>query len=145
MPDRPGGVGSRREARERALGLLYEAETKDESGPTVLAAQPVEVEEHASDLVRGVSAHRAELDAVIGRHARGWTVARMPAIDRTVLRMAAYELLHRPDVPRNVVINEAVELAKRYSTDDSGRFVNGLLSAVAAEAEAAQRRALTPR
>ncbi len=59
----------------------------------------------------------------------------MPVIDRTLLRMAAYELLHRPDVPRNVVINEAVELAKRYSTDDSGRFVNGMLSAIAAEAE----------
>lgn len=136
MPDRPGGVGSRREARERALALLYEAETKDESGVDVLAAQPVAVEDHAADVVRGVTEHRDDLDATIGRHARGWTVERMPTIDRTVLRMAAYELLHRPDVPRNVVINEAVELAKRYSTDDSGRFVNGVLSAIASEVAA---------
>lgn len=132
MPDRPGGVGSRRESRERALGLLYEAETKDLDGTDVLAAQPVEVEAYAADLVRGVSAHHGDLDAVIGHHARGWTVARMPAIDRTVLRMAVYELLHRPDVPRNVTINEAVDLVKRYSTDDSGRYVNGVLAAVAA-------------
>lgn len=137
MPDRPGGVGSRREARERALALLYEAETKGADGPEVLAAQPVAVEDHAADVVSGVSAHRDALDEVIGRHAHGWEVARMPAIDRTILRMAAYELLHRPDVPRNVVINEAVELAKRYSTEDSGRYVNGVLAAVAVEAEGA--------
>ena len=135
MPDRPGGVGSRREARERALGLLYEAETKGIDGTSVIAAQPVAVEEFATDLVLGVSAHADDLDVLLGRHARGWDVARMPVIDRTLLRMATYELLHRPDVPRNVVINEAVELAKRYSTDDSGRFVNGMLSAIAAEAD----------
>lgn len=135
MPDRPGGVGSRREARERALSLLYEAETKGIDGATVIAAQPVSVEAFATDLVVGVSEHADALDALLGRHARGWDVARMPVIDRTLLRMAAYELLHRPDVPRNVVINEAVELAKRYSTDDSGRFVNGMLSAIAAENE----------
>lgn len=136
MPDRPGGVGSRREARERALGLLYEAETKDVDGGAVLRAQPVEVEPYAADLVEGVSSHRAALDEVIGLHARGWTVARMPAIDRTILRMATYELLHRSDVPPNVSINEAVDLAKRYSTDDSGRYVNGVLAAVAATDDA---------
>jgi N utilization substance protein B len=135
VPDRPGGVGSRREARERALGLLYEAETKGIDGASVIEAQPVAVEEFATDLVLGVSEHADDLHALLGRHARVWDVARMPVIDRTLLRMAAYELLHRPDVPRNVVINEAVELAKRYSTDDSGRFVNGMLSAIAAEAE----------
>ncbi len=138
MPDRPGGVGSRREARERALALLYEAETKDTDGDVILAAQPVAVEDHAADIVAGVAAHREALDEVIGRHARGWLVSRMPALDRTILRMASYELLHRPDVPRNVVINEAVELAKRYSTEDSGRYVNGVLAAVAAEAEEAE-------
>ncbi len=133
MPDRPGGVGSRREARERALALLYEAEAKGTGGDDVLDAQPIEVEEYAADVVTGVADHRAELDELIGRHARGWTVERMPRIDLTVLRMASYELLHRPDVPPNVVINEAVELAKRYSTDDSGRFVNGVLAAIGAE------------
>jgi N utilization substance protein B len=133
VPDRPGGVGSRREARERALALLYEAEAKGESGVDVLDAQPIEVEEYAADLVTGVADHRDALDATIARHARGWALDRMPAVDRTLLRMACYELRHRPDVPPNVVINEAVELAKRYSTDDSGRFLNGVLAAVAHE------------
>lgn len=133
MPDRPGGVGSRREARERALALLYEAETKGAEGATVIDAQPIAVEEYAADLVVGVSDHRPALDDLIGRFAKGWVIERMPAVDRTVLRMACYELVHRLDVPQNVVINEAVELAKRYSTDDSGRFVNGVLAAVAAE------------
>jgi transcription antitermination protein NusB len=133
VPDRPGGVGSRREARERALALLYEAEAKGESGADVLDAQPIAVEEYAADLVAGVADHVDDLDAMIGRFAKGWVVARMPRVDLTLLRMAVYELAHRPDVPPNVVINEAVELAKRYSTDDSGRFVNGVLAAVAAE------------
>jgi N utilization substance protein B len=133
VPDRPGGVGSRREARERALGLLYEAEAKDTPATEVLDAQPIEVEEYAADVVTGVADHRDALDEIIGRHARGWTIARMPALDRTILRMASYELCHRPDVPPNVIINEAVELAKRFSTDDSGRFVNGVLAAVASE------------
>ncbi|QYG95532.1 transcription antitermination factor NusB [Iamia sp. SCSIO 61187] len=126
-------MGSRREARERALGLLYEAEAKDTPGTAVLDAQPIEVDEYAADVVTGVADHRDALDEIIGRHARGWTVERMPALDRTILRMASYELCHRPDVPPNVIINEAVELAKRFSTDDSGRFVNGVLAAVASE------------
>jgi N utilization substance protein B len=133
VPDRPGGVGSRREARERALALLYEAEAKGESGADVLDAQPIEVEEYAADVVAGVADHIDELDALIGRFAKGWAVERMPRIDLTILRMAGYELAHRLDVPPNVVINEAVELAKRYSTDDSGRFVNGVLAALATE------------
>jgi len=134
VPDRPGGVGSRREARERALALLYEAECKGSTGSEVLDEQPADVQPYAVDLVRGVDEHRADLDALLGRHARGWTVERMPAIDRTLLRMASFELLHRSDVPPNAVINEAVELAKRYSTDDSGRFVNGILATIAAGA-----------
>ncbi|HEX7133653.1 MAG TPA: transcription antitermination factor NusB [Iamia sp.] len=133
MPDRPGGVGSRREARERALALLYEAEAKGATGAEVLDDQPIEVEEYAADLVAGVAEHQAELDALIGKLAKGWVIGRMPAVDRNLLRMACYELVHRLDVPPNVVINEAVELAKRYSTDDSGRFVNGVLAAVASE------------
>ena len=72
----------------------------------------------------------SDLDPVIAAHSHGWTLARMPAIDRNVLRLGAYELADRPDVPVAVVIDEAVELAKRFSTDDSGRFVNGVLSAL---------------
>lgn len=131
MPDRPGGVGSRREARERALALLYEADVRETSGAEVLANQPVEVESYAASLVAGVSAERASIDEVLGAHARGWEVERMPVIDRTLLRMATFELRHHADVPTNAIINEAVELAKQYSTDDSGRFVNGVLSAIA--------------
>ena len=80
--------------------------------------------------VLGVQEHSERLDAAIAEHAKGWTLQRMPSIDRNVLRIAAFELLGRPDVPVAVVLDEAVELAKRFSTDDSGRFVNGVLSAM---------------
>ena len=127
------GVGTRRESRERALALLYEAEQKGLSPvATVLDLLPVAPEPFAAELVVGVSDHQAELDELIGRYSVGWTVARMPAIDRTLLRLATYELAHT-DVPVGACISEAVELAKRYSTDDSHTFVNGLLSRLADE------------
>jgi N utilization substance protein B len=94
----------------------------------------VRPDEYATELVRGVHAHRAELDDRIARHAKeGWTLQRMPVIDLALLRLAAYELEFCPDVPLAVVIDEAVALAKQFSTDEAGRFVNGVLSAVAAE------------
>jgi N utilization substance protein B len=99
----------------------------------VLADLPVPPDPFAGDLVAGVGAHLDEIDERIRRFARGWALERMPVVDRTILRMAIYELRHRPDVPTAAVISEAVELAKRYSTDDSGRFVNGMLSAIAEE------------
>ncbi|MDP8986960.1 MAG: transcription antitermination factor NusB [Actinomycetota bacterium] len=130
----PDGLGARRrEARERALSLLYEAEAKDCEPGAVLQSLPVPPDAFAADVVAGVAEHRAELDALITGHARGWTIERMPVVDRTLLRMALYELSHRPDVPTGVVISEAVELATRYSTDDSGRFVNGMLGKIAPE------------
>lgn len=125
--------GSRREARERALSLLYEAEAKDVTPAEVLAELPLQPERFAADLVLGVQEHLAAIDEILGRLAVGWPVGRMPVIDRNLLRLAAYELLDHPDVPVGVVISEAVDLAKMYSTDESGRFVNGVLSAVAAE------------
>ena len=128
-----GGVGSRREARERALALLYESEAKSAPPSEVLAALPVPAEPYAAELVTGVGEHRDEIDALIRRFSRGWTLERMPAIDRALLRMAVFELGHEPEVPTAAVISEAVELAKTFSTEDSGRFVNGMLSAVAAE------------
>jgi N utilization substance protein B len=128
-----GGLGSRREARERALSLLYEADAKACAPDAVLDELPVPPDPFAGDLVAGVGAHQADIDATIRRFARGWSLERMPVVDRAVLRMAIYELLHRPDVPTGAVISEAVELAKRYSTDDSGRFVNGMLSNIAEE------------
>lgn len=123
----------RHAARERALGFLYEAETRNCPVQEILDELPLDVDEFAVDLVLGVEAHRDDIDEMLTDHARGWTVARMPAIDRSILRLAAYELEHRGDVPTAVVINEAVELAKEYSTEKSGGFVNGVLVAVAGE------------
>lgn len=110
--------------------LLYEAESKQISASEVLAAQISEADELATLLVQGVEQNQTQLDEAIAAYAKGWTLARMPTIDRTVLRIAGFELLGRPDVPVAVVLNEAVELAKRFSTDDSGRFVNGVLAAL---------------
>ena len=123
----------RSDARERALALLYEAESKDDGAPARCWPRlPVPPGAAWSlTLVEGVEDHRPELDELIAAHARNWTLERMPAIDRNLLRLALYELKDRPDVPAAVVIDEAVELAKRFSTDDSGRFVNGMLSAIA--------------
>ena len=128
-----GGVGSRREARERALSLLYEAEVKGETPDRVLDSLPLAPEPFAAELVTGVGEHGDEVDGLIRRFAKGWTLERMPAIDRTLLRIGTYELGHRLDVPTGAVISEAVELAKRYSTDDSGKFVNGMLARIAKE------------
>ncbi len=120
----------RSEARERALALLYEAEAKTMSGAEVLAALPVPADPLAVMLVEGVDAARGEIDTILRESAKGWTLERMPVIDRTVLRIACYELMYRPDVPVAVILNEAVQLAKDYSTDDSGRFVNGMLATI---------------
>ena len=125
--------GSRREARERALSLLYEADTKDATPAEVLADQVIPPEEYATALVEGVGQHREVLDELIVRYTRDWTIDRMPVLDRTILRMAIFELLHHTDVPTGVVLSEAVELAKRFSTDESGRFVNGMLARIAEE------------
>ena len=126
-------VGSRHAARERALGLLYEAESKDVEPAELLACLPVEPDPFAVELVEGVSEHRDRIDELIGRFSRDWRLERMPAVDRAVLRLAVFELAELPDVPTAAAISEAVELAKRYSTEDSGRFVNGLLARIAAE------------
>jgi N utilization substance protein B len=127
-------AASRRQARERALSLLYEAETKGVTPAEVVADLPVEPAPFASELVLGVGEHQAEVDGWIVRFARDWALERMPALDRALLRIGVYELLHRPDVPTGAIMSEAVELAQRYSTDDSSRFVNGVLAAIANEA-----------
>ncbi|MGI8983513.1 MAG: transcription antitermination factor NusB [Acidimicrobiales bacterium] len=123
--------GSRRQARERALSLLYEAESKEVSPAAVLAGLPVEPDAYAAAVVAGVGDRMAELDALITAYARDWTIDRMPALDRALLRMGIFELLHRADVPTGAVISEAVELAQRFSTDESSRFVNGMLARIA--------------
>jgi N utilization substance protein B len=131
---------NRREARERALSLLYEAEAKGITPERLLNELPVAPDPFAIGLVEGVGQTQTTLDEIIGRYAVDWTIDRMPVIDRTLLRMAVYELLHHPDVPTPVVVTEAVELAKAYSTDESGRFVNGVLGSVAAEVRGAPRK-----
>lgn len=126
-------TASRREARERALGLLYEAETRDLAPSEILDGLPVPVDPYAADLVLGVDEHQDEIDELIRRFARDWKLERMPVIDRAVLRIGIFELRWRTDVPTGAVISEAVELATQYSTDESGRFVNGMLSRIASE------------
>ncbi|MHB8296356.1 MAG: transcription antitermination factor NusB [Acidimicrobiales bacterium] len=125
-------AGPRHQQRERALGLLYEAEAKGIGPGEALRDQPVEVSGFVAELVLGVEGHRRALDEMIGRHSVGWAVERMPVIDRLVLQIASYELM-AGQAPPAVAISEAVELAKAYSTDDSARFVNGVLASVAAE------------
>lgn len=146
---------ARRAARRLALDVLYEAEIRDElpsealearrAGGWVIASasdqgsatDEVSEEEpteealgYAADLIAGVQSHHADIDELIAAHADRWTIERMPVVDRTLLRIALFELLWREDIPVAVGINEAVELAKSYSTDDSGRFINGLLGRI---------------
>ena len=126
-------LGTRRQARELALSLLYEADSKDSSPAAVLAEFPIDPDPFAADLVSGVGDHQDQIDDLIRRFAKDWTLERMPVVDRNVLRIGVYELLQRPDVPTAAVISEAVELAGRYSTEESGRFVNGMLGRIAEE------------
>src|SRR5262245_53415571 len=126
-------TGTRREARERALGLCYELEMRHLDVDALLGELPVPIDPYAETLVRGVEQHRDELDATLRRFSEHWALERMPAVDRAVLRLGCYELGWQPKVPTPVAINEAVELANEYSTKDSGRFVNGMLSRIAAE------------
>jgi transcription antitermination protein NusB len=122
----------RTKARKRALDILHAADSLDRPVLEVLAENPNE-KEFTRELVSGVVEHREELDELIRRYADRWVLERMPIVDRNLLRMGIFELLHRPDIPPGVTINEAVELAKLLSTEDSGRFVNGLLGRVARE------------
>jgi putative hydrolase of the HAD superfamily len=126
-------AATRREARERTLSLLYEAETKGCSGAELLESLPVEPDPYVVELLQAVDGNRAVIDAHLERFAQGWTLARMAALDRAALRMGTAELLTQPSVPTAVVLAETVELASRFSTDGSGRFVNGLLARVALE------------
>jgi len=133
VSDAPANVPTRHAGRERALSFLYEAETRECSVQSLLDELPLPADTFPVDLALGVEAHLDEIDELLEDHAHGWQVSRMANLDRGILRVATYELGHRPDVPTAVVINEAVELAKEYSTEKSGAFVNGVLVAVAEE------------
>lgn len=119
------------DARERALHLLYESSIKGLSATGVLAAQVLEPEPLTRLIVEGVARDEAKIDELIADHLVGWTLARLSIIDKVVLRIGVFELMSRSDTPQAVVLSEAVELAKRFSTAESGRFVNGVLAAVA--------------
>lgn len=121
----------RSDARERALNILFEADLRAVAPGEVVERMQVAIDDLTSILVVGVAEHRARIDELITAHSHAWSIDRMATTDRNVLRMSTFELLGRSEVPTAVIINEAVELAKRYGTDDSGRFVNGMLSAIA--------------
>lgn len=129
-------IGGRRAGREMALRALFQVDmggvSAEEAFATVSDAERYveETIEFARDLVTGASGHAEAIDGVIERHARGWSLDRMANVDRNILRLSLYELLYRPDIPPSVAVDEAVELAKKYSTAESGRFVNGVLGSV---------------
>jgi N utilization substance protein B len=114
------------------LGLLYESEQKHLPLDDVVAGLPSPPEAYAVRLASGVASRLAEIDELVERYANDWALDRMPAVDRQLLRIAVYELIAEPTVPVAVIIDEAVDLAKIFSTDESGKFVNGVLAAVAA-------------
>jgi N utilization substance protein B len=127
-------VAARSKARKRALDVLYESDLRSTNPLSTLAervalAEPP-VNDYTVELVEGVQGNRDRIDAILSDYAEGWTVARMPDVDRAILRLAVYELLWRDEVPDAVAIDEAVELAKTLSTDESPRFVNGVLARV---------------
>lgn len=130
-PDPLVDGSQRHQVRERALGLLYEAEVKGVEMAELLAAQELPLEPYAHTLVTGTAYYQGDIDTRLEELSEGWTVARMPALDRAILRLASFELSHSTDIPVAVVINEAVELAHEYSTPSSAGFINGLLSQVA--------------
>jgi N utilization substance protein B len=124
-------VGARSKARKRALDVLYEAAQR-KTDPLVtlqdrVAQNDPPVPPYAEELVKGVVAHRARIDELLTTYAQDWTIDRFPAVDLQVLRIGAYELLYCADVPDEVAVSEAVELAASLSTDESPAFVNGLL------------------
>jgi N utilization substance protein B len=125
-------MAARSKARKRALDVLFEAELRGEPVLEVLGERAAEqtppVSAYATELVEGVQAHRARIDELLAAYAQGWALDRMPAVDRNILRIGAYELLWQDQVPDAVAIDEAVQLARDLSTEGSPAFVNGLLA-----------------
>jgi transcription antitermination protein NusB len=129
-------LSSRRQERRLAIEILFQADVTGNDGRSALAGwleSGRTVPPFTRELVEGVTDHLAELDETIGAHSEGWTIDRMASVDRTVLRAAVYELAFDRAVPVGVAIDEAVRAAKDLSTDDSGRFVNGVLGKIASE------------
>jgi transcription antitermination protein NusB len=135
-------VTARGKARKRALDVLYGADVRQESiNASLLAEENRQLADptrranswaYAKEIVQGVAEHGDEIDELIETYAQGWTIDRMPAVDRAIIRIGIWELLFNPEVPEGVAISEAVESAKSLSTEDSSSFVNGLLGRIAA-------------
>ena len=129
-------MGARRKARELALQMLYENDVSGTQPDEMfrrsadLNTAPERTRAFAEHLVAGTLAHREDLDAIISKQADHWRLSRMPVVDRNILRLALFELLHEPETPRPVVIDEALEIAKRFSTPRSSQFINGILDGV---------------
>ena len=129
-------MGARTKARKRALDVLFEAEQRDLDLREMLAervAHPgveTSLPQYSVDLIEGYDAHAGHIDEILETYSNGWTLERMPAVDRALLRLATWELLFNDDVPDAVAIDEAVELASGLSTDESPSFVNGLLARI---------------
>ena len=139
-------MSARSKARKRALDVLFAADVRGETQEQALeaealraAARPERASSwpYAREIVQGVIDHAQEIDALISDHSTSWPIDRMPAVDRGILRVAIWESRYNPDVPVGVAIDEAVELAKELSTDDSPKFVNGLLTAITKDSERA--------
>jgi N utilization substance protein B len=133
-------VSARSKARKRALDILFQADVRGEDLPSMLAVEAKRAANepareaswlYARDIVDGVIDNRDAIDEQITTFAKDWTLARMPAVDRAVLRIGVWEILYNDEVPVAVAIDEAVELAKEFSTDDSGAFVHGVLARIA--------------
>ncbi len=133
-------MGARTKARKRALDILFQADVRGDDLPVVLAAEAKRAANepareaswlYAREVVDGVIDNRDAIDEQITTFAKDWTLARMPAVDRALLRIAVWEILYNDEVPAAVAIDEAVELAKEFSTDESGSFIHGVLARVA--------------
>ena len=127
-------MAARSKARKRALDILFASELRSED-PVMALDRAIEAGEgptndYTSTLVHGVAEHQARIDELLGTYAQGWTLTRMPAVDRNVLRLGVYELLYVEDVPDGVAVSEAMNLVRELSTDDSPSFVNGLLGSI---------------
>jgi N utilization substance protein B len=132
-------MGNRRIARELALKILYQIELGEHTLESSLAdfwenhIYPSEIRNFAETLVKGVRDKLKDIDKKISGYADNWDISRMPIIDRNIIRLAAYEIRYRDDIPYAVSINEALEIAKKYSTEESGSFINGVLDKIAKE------------
>lgn len=134
-------MSARSKARKRALDVLYASEMRERSTADALEQQSEDgpLNEYTVTLVQGVTEHRDRLDEVISSYAQGWTLARMPAVDRNVLRLATFEVLYVEDVPDAVAVSEALHLVRDLSTDESPAFVNGVLGNIVRDRESLTR------